>query len=82
VNELNEVDEFDGRMSTDTPAALDEKEALRQSIERSEAELRDAVEELTAAVKQDVTLSAYVVERPVTWLAGAFVVGMMFAWRR
>lgn len=65
-----------------SPPVLDEKEALRQSIERSEAELRDAVEELTTAVKNEVTLGAYIVERPITWLAGGFVVGLMFAWRR
>ena len=50
-------------------AAVDEKEALRQSIERNEAELREAVEELTAAVKSEVTLGGQIIERPGAWLA-------------
>jgi hypothetical protein len=60
---------------------LDEKEALRQSIEHHEAELREAVEELTAVVKSDVTLGAYIVERPWTWLLGGFAVGLLLSRR-
>ncbi|MEO6025984.1 MAG: hypothetical protein ABIR79_03855 [Candidatus Binatia bacterium] len=65
------------------PIAVEEdpKEALRQSIERSEAELREAVDELTAAVKNDVTLGAYIAERPWTWLLGGFAVGLMLSRR-
>ncbi len=59
----------------------DPKEALRQSIERSEAELREAVDELTAAVKNDVTLGAYIAERPWTWLLGGFAVGIVLSRR-
>lgn len=59
----------------------DPKEALRASIERSEAELRDAVEELTTAVKNDITLGAYIVERPWTWLLGGFAVGLLMSRR-
>jgi hypothetical protein len=62
--------------------AVDEKEALRREIERNEAELREAVEELTTVVKNDITLGAYIVERPWTWLAGGFAVGMFFGVRR
>lgn len=61
---------------------LDEKEALRQSIERNEADLREAVEELTAAVKSEVTLAGQINERPVPWLVGGLVVGFLLAWRR
>lgn len=61
--------------------ALDEKEALRQSIERNEAELRDAVEELTAAVKNDITLGAHITEHPWAWLAGGFVAGLLLSRR-
>lgn len=61
---------------------LDEKDALRQSIERSEAELREAVEELTVAVKNEVTLAGQIVERPAPWLLGGFVVGLLLSWRR
>lgn len=76
------MNEVEAEAIPSIPPVLDEKEALRQSIERSEAELRDAVEELTTAVKNEVTLGAYIVERPISWLAGGFVVGLMFAWRR
>lgn len=62
--------------------ALDEKEALRQSIGRNEAELRDAVEELTAAVKSEVTLGGQIIERPGPWLLGGFVIGFLLSWRR
>ena len=64
------------------PPVVDEKEALRQSIERSEAELREAVEELTAAVKSEVTLSGHITEKPLAWIAGGFAVGLLLAWRR
>jgi hypothetical protein len=65
-----------------SPPIVDEKEALRQSIERSEAELREAVEELTAAVKSEVTLSGQIMDKPVAWLVGGFAVGVLLAWRR
>jgi hypothetical protein len=61
---------------------VDEKEALRQSIEHHEAELREAVEELTAVVKSEVTLGAYIIERPWTWLLGGFAVGLLLSRRR
>jgi hypothetical protein len=71
------------------PTARDEKAVLRASIERSEAELRDAVEELTTAVKNDITavknditLGSHIVEHPTMWLAGGFVAGVLLAWRR
>jgi hypothetical protein len=69
-------------MVESSPPVFDEKEALRQSIERNEAELRDAVEELTAAVKSEVTLSGQILDKPVAWLAGGFAVGVLLAWRR
>jgi ElaB/YqjD/DUF883 family membrane-anchored ribosome-binding protein len=62
--------------------AVDEKEALRLSIERNEAELREAVEELTTVVKNDITLGAYIVERPWTWLAGGLAFGLLLGLRR
>lgn len=63
-------------------AGVDEKAALRLSIARDEADLREAVEELTTVVKNDITLGAYIVERPWTWLAGGFAVGLLFGLRR
>jgi ferritin-like metal-binding protein YciE len=62
-------------------ADLDEKEALRHSIEQHEVELREAVDELTAVVKNDMTLGSYIVERPWTWLLGGFAVGLLLSRR-
>jgi hypothetical protein len=76
------VNEIEAEAVASTPPVRDEKEVLRQSIERREAELREAVEELTAAVKNEVTLGAQIVDHPAAWLAGGFVVGMLLAWRR
>ncbi len=84
---MNDVHTGDTRESQDEPGLeplvgeIDEKEALRQSIEHHEAELRDAVEELTAVVKSEVTLGAYITERPWTWLLGGFAVGLLLGWR-
>ena len=58
---------------------LDAKETLRQSIGRNETELREAVEELTAAVKSEVTLGGQIVDRPGPWLLGGFVVGLLLS---
>jgi hypothetical protein len=76
------VNEIEAEAVVSSVPVLDEKEALRQSIERNEAELRDAVEELTIAVKNDITLGGQIVDHPVAWLTGGFVVGMLLAWRR
>ena len=82
---MNDVQTGDGH---DQPSLeplvgdVDEKEALRQSIEHPEADLREAVGELATVVKSEVTLGAYITERPWTWLLGGFAVGFVLAWRR
>jgi hypothetical protein len=76
-----DVVEFEDFSESGAPA-VDEKEALRQSIERNEADLREAVEELTAVVKSEVTLGGQITERPIPWLVGGFAIGVLFAWRR
>ena len=58
---------------------LDEKETLRQSIGRNETELREAVEELTAAVKSEVTLGGQIIDQPGPWLLGGFIVGLLLS---
>ena len=57
-------------------AAVDERELLRQSIERDEAELRDAVDELKAAVQSELSLRSHIVSHPLPWLVGGFAVGL------
>ena len=79
---MNDIEAEMVEVESSPPPVADEKEALRQSIERSEAELREAVEELTAAVKSEVTLSGHITDKPLTWIAGGFAVGVLLAWRR
>ncbi len=76
------MSELEAEVVESNPPAVDEKEALRQSIERSETEFREAVEEFTAAVKSEVTLSGHIMDKPVAWLVGGFAVGVLVAWRR
>ena len=55
--------------------------ALRQSIKHNEAELRDAVDEMTTAVKSELTLRGHIAEHPVPWLLGAIVLGLWLSRR-
>ena len=58
---------------------VDQREVLRQSIERDEAELRDAMDELTLAVKKELTLGTQIASHPVPWLVGGFLLGVWLA---
>jgi hypothetical protein len=63
-------------------AEIDEREeVLRQSIEHNEAELRDAVDEMTTAVKSELTLRGLIAEHPVPWLLGGIVLGLWLSRR-
>ena len=62
-------------------APEDARELLRQSIENDKAELRDAVDDLKAAVKTRLTLRDNIAENPAMWLFGAFVVGVWLSRR-
>jgi hypothetical protein len=54
----------------------EERAALQESIERNETELRNAVDDLTHAVKRELTIGNRVAENPFAWVLGAFLVGM------
>ncbi len=65
------------------PEAMDdERELLRQSIERDEAELRDAVDELKAAVQSEFSLRSQISTHPLPWLVGGFMLGVWLGRRR
>jgi hypothetical protein len=66
-------------VSPDTPE--DAREMLRQSIENDKAELRDAVDDLKAAVKTRLTLRDNIAENPALWLLGALAVGVWLSRR-
>ena len=60
----------------------DEREVLRHAIERDEAELRDAVEELKVAVQSEFSLRNQISNHPVPWLIGGFALGAWLGRRR
>jgi hypothetical protein len=65
-----------------TPNAdLDEREALRISIEEDKAELLDAVVELKEAVQSRFQLRERIAENPIPWLVGGFLLGLWLARR-
>ena len=82
MNDVQTGDSHDQPSLEPLVGDVDEKEVLRQSIEHHEAELREAVEELATVVKSEVTLGAYITERPWVWLLGGFTVGFMLGFRR
>jgi len=63
-------------------AVVDERAVLRQSIERDEAELRDAVEDLKVAVQSEFSLRHQISDHPVPWLVGGFLLGAWLGRRR
>ncbi len=71
---MNGVDVHD--VESATGSELDEREALRLSIEEDKAELLDAVDELKAAVQSHFQLRERIVEHPIPWLVGGFLLGL------
>jgi hypothetical protein len=62
--------------------ALDEREALVQSIEEDKAELLDAVGELKTAVQHQFQLGEWIADNPVPWLLGSLLVGLWLSTRK
>ncbi len=60
---------------------LDEREALRISIEEDKADLLDAVVELKAAVQSQFQLRELIAEHPIPWLVGGLVLGLWLSSR-
>ena len=63
-------------------AAVDQREVLRQSIERDEAQLREAVDELKAAVQTELSLRSHIMTHPIPWIVGGFALGLWLGRRR
>ncbi|HEY2387064.1 MAG TPA: hypothetical protein VGK30_08895 [Candidatus Binatia bacterium] len=61
---------------------VDQREALRQSIEDDKAELLDAVDELKTAVQHQFQLRERIGENPFPWLLGGVLLGLWFGTRR
>ena len=54
----------------------EQREGLLQGIEHDEEEVRVAVHELTGAAGSVLDVSAHIKTFPLTWVIGAFLVGV------
>lgn len=69
-------------MANETEGSLEEKkEALRESVDRGEQELRLAVDELTTAAQSRLDFKERIAESPWLWLIGGFAVGFWLSRR-
>ncbi len=65
----------------DTAEFVDQREALLESIQRDEAEMRVAVHELTDVARREFDISERIRAYPLAWLAGGFLLGLWLAQR-
>jgi hypothetical protein len=64
-------------MANATDETLEEKkEALLESVEKSEQELRAAVDELTTVAQRSFDIGERIADHPWAWLVGGFMVGL------
>jgi hypothetical protein len=69
-------------MANGAEESLEEKkEALRESVERGEQELRLAVDELTTAAQSRLDLGEKIADSPWPWLVGGFALGFWLSRR-
>ena len=54
----------------------EQREDLLQGIERDSEEVRVAVHELTGAARSTLNVSEHIKQFPLTWVIGAFLVGV------
>jgi len=79
---MNGVDlPLEGDSTSGDSTSVDQREALRQSIEEDKAELLDAVSELKTAVQHQFQLRERIAENPVPWLVGGLLLGLWFGTR-
>jgi hypothetical protein len=69
-------------MSNDATNLAERREVLQQEILDGEDELRQAVSGLAEAAEQKLNLAGYVRTSPMTWLAGAFCLGVWLGMNR
>ena len=62
-------------------ASAEDRETLRQSLEQHKQELRVAVQDLGTAARSWSDPTTSIRERPIPWLVGAFVLGLV-VWPR
>lgn len=54
----------------------EQREELLEGIERDQEEVRAAVHELTGAARSTLNMSEHIKQFPLTWVIGAFLVGV------
>jgi hypothetical protein len=54
----------------------EQRAELLQSIERDQEDVRVAVQELTGAARSTLKASEHIKQFPLTWVTGAFLVGV------
>ena len=63
-------------LAVDKTDFAEQREDLRQGIERAQEQVRVAVHELTGAAGSTLDVSEYIKKFPLTWALGAFLVGV------
>lgn len=58
-----------------------ERMALEADIARTEDQLKGALHRLKEATRREIDVSEHIAESPLKWLAGAFVIGLIFGLR-
>lgn len=59
----------------------EQRDQLLESIERDQEELLEAVQQLSGAARATFDLGGRIRQHPVTWIAGAVLVGLWLGYR-
>ena len=57
----------------------EQREAVQPIIEKTEEELKQTIEDLSATIQNRLDFSKRIVERPLPWLVGSLLVGFLLA---
>lgn len=60
---------------------MSDRAALERSLQRSRADLRQAVGQLGVRARDQIDIAERIRERPVHWVAAAFAVGFLLGLR-
>lgn len=62
-------------------AITERRDALRRAVTRDYVELRRAVNQLQAVVRERADVPEHIARRPYPWIGGAFLLGLMLGAR-
>ncbi len=60
----------------------DDREELRQSVERDQRQLQQALQELREAVTHPLGIDRQISRHPLPWIFSGFLIGLWFGSRR